>query len=328
VRQLTRRQRRAAIALALVALLFCVFDIAGAPFQNARSGAQGYLGGLYRGTDSVVGPVRRFVQGVPKVNSNTDTISTLRAKVAELERQRATATQDAATAAQLNALQLQATRGGYSVLPARVTAIGPDGGFDWTVVLDAGSSDGIRVDQTVIAGPALVGRVIRVSASSSTVLLAADPRSGVGARNSRDSQIGMVTGKGTSGFTYAALDPNAVAQVGDVLVTGPTGATTYLPGLAIGTVRSVIPQPDGTTVAAVTPAVTATTLDLVGVILLGGRELARPTLSPGPTSVPNAAPAPTLTPTKTLTPKTTPTPTKTPTPTTTPKPSPTPSGTR
>ncbi|MCW2525439.1 MAG: merC [Pseudonocardiales bacterium] len=312
MRQLTRRQRRAAIALALVALLFCVFDIAGAPFENARSGTQGYLGGLYRGTDSVVGPVRRFVQGVPKVNSDTDTISALRAKVAELERQRATATQDAATSAQLTALQLQATRGGYSVLPARVTAIGPDGGFDWTVVLDAGSSDGIRVDQTVIAGPALVGRVIRVSASSSTVLLAADPRSGVGARNSRDAQIGMVTGKGTSGFTYSALDPNAVTKVGDVLVTGPTGATTYLPGLAIGTVRTVVPQPDGTTLSLVTPAITATTLDLVGVILIGGRELARSTLSPGPTSVPNAAPAPTVSPS--------------PAPKTTPKP--TPSGTR
>lgn len=297
MRSLTRRQRRAAVVLALVATFFCALDVAGAPFQGARGGVQGYLGSLYRGTDGVVGPARRWVQAVPHAGSDAATIAALRRRVDDLQRTAAVTAQDKATGKSIQALQMQASRGGYRIAPARVVAIGPAGGFDWTLGLDAGSRDGVRVDQTVLAGPALVGRVVRVSATSSTVLLAADPGSGVGVRDRASSQVGVVTGAGLNSASYSCLDPSAVAAVGDVLVTGPQGGSSYVAGLTVGRITAVTRGNDGSSVARVRPAVSPSTLDVVGVVLIGGRLPARPALQPQKAgSTPTAPTAATSTP--------------------------------
>lgn len=259
-----------------MATLMIATDTIGASYAGARGGVQGFFGALYRGTDYVLGPARRWVAAVPHLGSDTTTIDRLRARVAALERTDSQRGTDAATLAQLAKLQLQATRGGYSVLPARVVAIGPGDGFSWTVTLDAGSADKVKLGQTVIAGAALVGRVIRVSPTSATVLLAADPGSGVGVRDERTGQVGLVTGRGSAGFTYAPLDPNATVRAGDVLVSGPARSSTYIAGLTVGTVTT-----SGTGAVRVTPATSPTSLDLVGVILLGGTAGPRQPLRPG-----------------------------------------------
>ncbi len=280
MRTFTSRQRRAAIALAVVALLFATFDVVGAPFASARGGVQGFFGGLYRGTDSVLGPARTWVAELPHLGSDRATIADQRAQIAALQRAEITRGQTTATAAEVARLQLQANRGGYRVLPAHVIAVGPAGSFDWTVVLDAGSRDGVRVDQTVLSGPNLVGRIVRVSASSATVLLAADPDSGVGVRDQRSKQVGIATGRGLDGYVFTGLNPVLSPQVGDLLVTGPAGQTTYVAGLTVGTVSGVHYRLDATVEATVHPAVVPTTLDLVGVVLVGGAAAPRPVLTP------------------------------------------------
>jgi rod shape-determining protein MreC len=281
MKRLTRRQRRAALALTVVAALFIASDALGASYADARGGVQGFFGALYRGTDSVFTPARRWMQALPHLGQDATTIARLRARVAMLQRQNATLLDAAGSSAQVRQLQLQATRGGYSVLPARVVAIGPGAGFDWTVTLDAGGSDKVKVGQTVIAGPSLVGRVVRVGATSSTVLLAADPGSGVGVRDQRNGQLGVVTGQGSGGFVFRPLDPNASPRVGDVLVSGPARTSTYVPGLTVGTVTSVESAPTGAVTAAVKAAVAPTSLDIVGVVLIGGTSTPRPPLRPG-----------------------------------------------
>ncbi len=281
MRRLTQRQRRAALALTIVALLFVTSDVVGASFSGARSGVQGFFGALYRGSDSVTGPARRWAQALPHIGSDTATIDRLHRQLAELQRTAAQSAQDKSTHDQLAKLQLQATRGGYSVLPARVIAIGPSGGFDWTVTLDIGTADGVKVDQSVIVGASLVGRVLRVSATSTTVLLAADPGSGVGVRDRRTGQLGVATGHGTAGFTFVPLDPRAVPRVGDVLVSGPTGSSTYVSGLTVGTITGVDAGTDGSVRATVRPATSPTALDVVGVVLVGGKAGARTPLHPG-----------------------------------------------
>ena len=134
----------------------------------------------------------------------------------------------------------------------------------------------------MIAGPDLVGRVVRVSSSSSTVLLAADPGSGVGARDLRSHQIGVARGDGANGYRFAGLDPTVAPKVGDVLVSGPAKETTYVPGLTLGTVTSIRHELDGTTQATVRPSVSPTSLDLVGIVLVGGQRAPRPALRPAP----------------------------------------------
>jgi rod shape-determining protein MreC len=279
MRRLTHRQRLAAMVLAVLGLCFITLDLGGGALRSSHTGVRGALGSLYRGTDSVLGPVRRFVQGLPDAGTNKGRIDELVHENAVLRGRIAAAEADRATAARLDRLQLAAGSGAYRILPARVIALGPGQGFDWTVTLDVGGSSGVRVAQSVTDGDGLVGRVLHADASTCVVLLAADPGSGVGVRDLRTGQLGLVTGAGVDGYRLDPLDPAAQPHVGDQLVTGPAGASTYVAGLSVGTVASVRTSGDGSTRSTVRPTTSPTSLDLVGVILAGNDASgARPAL--------------------------------------------------
>lgn len=269
MRRLTRRQRIAATVLAVLALGFITLDLGGSSLTSAHSGVRGELGSLYRGTDAVLGPARRFVQGLPSAGTNQARIGELKQENARLRAQLVQAQADKATRAQLARLQLAAADSGHRILPARVIALGPGQGFDWTVTLDVGTSSGVRAGLTVTDGGGLVGRVLHADRDTSVVLLAADPGSGVGSRDLRSGQVGIATGEGRAGFTFVPLDPEAVVRVGDQLVTGPLGSTSYVAGLAVGTVTAVRTSADGTVRATVRPIAPPSGLDLVGVLLTG-----------------------------------------------------------
>jgi rod shape-determining protein MreC len=261
----------AAIVLAVVAACFVTLDLGGGTLREAHTGVRGTLGSLYRGTDAVVGPARRWVEGVPTAGTNKSRIEELRRQNAVLRGQVAALHTDRRTSGQLAALQRAADGTGSQLLPARVIALGPGQGFDWTITLDAGTHSGIRVGQTVTDGAGLVGRVLDADADSCVVLLAADPGSAVGARDLRTGEVGVVSGHGADGFSFAPLSPDATVRVGDQLATGPTGSTSYVPGILIGTVRSVRTSADGTVTATVQPTASPTAVDLVAVILKTGR---------------------------------------------------------
>jgi rod shape-determining protein MreC len=265
--RLTARQRLAAIVLVVVAACFVTLDVAGSGLDGAHGGVRGALGALYRGTDGVIGPARHFVQGLPTAGSNHDKITRLRRENVALRAQLAADGADTRTRSSLAKLRLAAGAGGYRVLPARAVAVGPGQGFEWTVTLDVGSHDGVRAGQTVTDGVALVGRILHTSATSCVVLLAADPGSGVGARDTRNGELGVATGQGPRGYAFTPLDPAASLRVGDTLRTGPAGGSTYTAGLEIGTITALHASAGAAATADVRPAASPTSVDLVGVIL-------------------------------------------------------------
>ncbi|MGI8677963.1 MAG: rod shape-determining protein MreC [Jatrophihabitans sp.] len=282
MRKLTRRQRLSAIVLTIVALCFLTLDLGGGSLGGAHSGVRGALGSLYRGTDAVLGPARRWVQGVPSAGTHESEIRKLEKQNAQLRGRLDVQRADGHTSAELAKLQRAADGGDHIVLPARVIAYGPGQGFDWTVTIDAGTHDGIRIDQSVTDGAGLVGRVLHADADTAVVLLAADPGSGVGARDVRNNELGVATGDGPHGFVFAPLTPDAAIRIGDVLVTGPSGATSYVVGMSVGTVTAVTTSADGTTRATVRPTSSPTAVDLVGVITSPGTaRAARSPLVPG-----------------------------------------------
>ncbi|HEY2044727.1 MAG TPA: rod shape-determining protein MreC [Jatrophihabitans sp.] len=281
MRTLTRRQRTAAIVLAVIALLFISLDFAGGSLRGARGGVTGALGSLYRGTDGVMGPTRRFIQGVPDVGRNRADIARLQSDNADLRRQLAAATADAGTASQLKKLQLQAATAGLNTMPARVVATGPGSGFQWTVTVDVGSREHVLVGQTVTDGVGLVGRVVAVYPTTSVILLAADPTSGVGVRDTRSGDLLLANGLGSAGLSAASLGDNASVKVGDQLVTGPVGDTTFVSGIAVGTVASVTTTGNGSLRLAVRPSAGQTSLDLIGIVLSSSRGSARTAIGPG-----------------------------------------------
>jgi rod shape-determining protein MreC len=267
VRRLTRRQRISAIVLALIALCFITLDLGGGALGNAHTGVRGTLGSLYRATDALLGPVRRWLEGVPSAGTNQGRIEQLRHDNAQLRGRIAALESDQRTSGELAKLQRAADGSGNELLPARVIAFGPGQGFDWTVTLDVGTHSRVRVGQSVTDGAGLVGRVLHTDAYSAVILLAADPGSGVGVRDLRSGEVGVANGQGTDGFTFTPLRQGAEVRVGDVLETGPTGSTSYVSGLSVGTVSSVRTSADGTVRATVTPTASPTAVDLVAVIL-------------------------------------------------------------
>jgi rod shape-determining protein MreC len=283
MRRLTRRQRVSAIVLSVIALGFITLDLGGGALREAHTGVRGALGSLYRGTDAVLGPLRRWVQGLPSAGTNQARIDQLRADNAQLRGRIGALEADQRTADRLAGLQRAADASGHRLLPARVIAYGPGQGFDWTVTLDVGTRSGVHVGQTVTDGAGLVGRVLHADSDSSVVLLAADPGSGVGVRDLRTGELGVANGQGADGFSFLPLRPDAQVHVGDRLETGPTGSSSYVANVSVGTVSSVRTSADGTVRATARPTASPTSVDIVAVIVVGPAGIAerQPVVSSG-----------------------------------------------
>ena len=86
---------------------------------------------------------------------------------------------------------------GSALVPARVVALGSRQSQSFTVTIDAGSDAGVGPDMTVVNNDGLVGRVLRVTRSTATVLLIVDPDSTVGGRVGSSMEIGFVNGSGS-----------------------------------------------------------------------------------------------------------------------------------
>ena len=76
---------------------FVALDLTGSSLSEAHAGGRGLLGTLYRGTDSVLGPVRRYVQALPDAAHNSARVSPLENENAKLQAQLAANAQDKST---------------------------------------------------------------------------------------------------------------------------------------------------------------------------------------------------------------------------------------
>jgi len=165
---------------------------------------------------------------------------------------------------------------GYSLVPARVVALGPSQSFSRTVTIDAESKAGLRPDLTVVNDDGLVGRVLRVTRTTATVLLIVDADSVVGGRVGRSMEVGFVTGRGVLGgdgrLDLELVDDTAIPGKGDAVVTwGSQGGGPYVSGVPIGEVTTVYSSLRETAQRAVVdPYVDFGALDLVGVVVPSG----------------------------------------------------------
>ncbi|GAB4570779.1 MAG: hypothetical protein Kow0077_05760 [Anaerolineae bacterium] len=109
--------------------------------------------------------------------------------------------------------------------------------FTRVVFINRGARDGLTEGMPVVTENGLVGRVIRVSANASQVLLITDPNSAVNARMLNSRAEGSVIGQ-SSGLRMTYIDLNAVIQVGDTVITSGLGGN-FPEGIIIGQVTSI-----------------------------------------------------------------------------------------
>lgn len=130
-----------------------------------------------------------------------------------------------------------------SQIPGRAIGarvIGRDGS-QWfaVIILDRGSQDGVRRNDSVVAADGLVGRVMAVARTTSQVLLISDARSAVGVILQRSREVGVLEGQGRELLRLKYVSRAREIAVGDVVVT--SGQAGVFPrGIPIGTISAVL----------------------------------------------------------------------------------------
>jgi rod shape-determining protein MreC len=273
----TVRRRRAVLALLVVLSLILL----SAYFGEAPSGG---LHSVQRGFLTVVAPIQ---DGANKALKPVRDLfgwfgSTLKAKEqnAELRKQLATVRQELTTKQsdegsyrellKLYHLDTALSLADYRPLTATVIYQSPNVWYS-TIVIDHGSSAGVRVNDPVIADGALIGKVTRVVSDGALVSLITDSEVEVSAKISATGEPGMVQPEvGEPGRLLMQYLPSTSSVVpGDYVVTSGTisskGESLFPKGIPIGQVISTSEQ-SGFKSVEVSPLADLHGLDVVQVL--------------------------------------------------------------
>jgi rod shape-determining protein MreC len=241
------------------------------PLQRGATAATGWV----RGKFTVLLEMNRLQQENMELREQIGRLSQ------ENRRLRLADEENAALSALLNISQR------YAPLPTEGAVIVGKDTNDWysSFTIDKGSNHGLKRNMAVLGDFGLLGRVETVYPGSAYVITLIDHRFAVAVKNVRTEDIGVLKGdvrlmrQGLCRMEYIS---GAEAQImpGDEIVTSAHGSM-FPPGILVGNVLSVEPNPDGLTMyAVVQPAATInrieTVLVVTGQLDGGGEEPATP----------------------------------------------------
>lgn len=281
------RSRLLLVILLVTSLFFITLDLRGSgATKSSRSLTQTILAPIQKGVADIFSPLGRFLSDIKNFPGEKNKVAALESENAKLKSQALINKDVAGQLKQLKGVLDLAGRGGYQTISARV--IGHGSAFSQTVTIDAGSTDHITVDKTVISENGLVGVVKSVEAHSAIVLLMSDPAFKVGVRIARNQSIGVLTGTGGNTFSLQLLDPAGDIQNGDTLFSnGSDSNRPFIPGVPVGVVTSV----DHTS-ATLTQTATVKSYSDLGNIGVVSVVISAPTTAPKQAI--NPTPAPTV----------------------------------
>lgn len=273
----SRRPSRTVLVLLLLASFTIItLDARGgeaSPVEPLRSAAGEVFGPIEQVTTTAVRPFVAVPEFFRTTGGLRQDVARLEAENSRLRGQVENTALDRNRAAELDGLLATSKRTGYALVPARMVAVGPAQTFSRTVTIDAGRSAGITADMTVLNNDGLVGRVVRTTRTTATVLLIVDRESVVGGRVGSSMEVGFLRGRGDvageSGLDLDLADSTVAPTENDVISTwGSRSGAPYVSGVPIGRVASVQSSPRQLSAQAVIePFVDFTALDLVGVVV-------------------------------------------------------------
>jgi len=275
-RQRALRRRIVVVTLVVlsVALLTVYFrEPSNGPVHRVEATAMHVVSPLQSGTARVIQPFRSGWNWVSNLFSAQSQNRTLRRQVQQLRSQLAQELVAQQQAAELKGIATMMHK--YQVFPqgtrfaqARVIARSPTVWYS-TVTIDAGSDQGVRMNDAVVNGQGLVGRVTAVTPAASEVTLITDQDSYVDAMTEPNGAAqGIVAGSVTGDVTMQYVDRSEKVVAGQVVVTSGMKGSIFARGIPIGQVSAVAQQDvELYQSISVTPWVDFHTLDLVMVVL-------------------------------------------------------------
>ena len=198
------------------------------PVQQFFSNIGSSIGGFF----SFIGDMKEFQSENLELK---DKVSSLESDVREL----ASLKQENERLRQL--LALSEREAGRDMVGCKVIAKDP-GNWFYTFTIDKGSEAGLAVDDTVISGQGLVGRITELGSGWARVLSIIDVESSVGALVSRTQDLAIVDGElslsnnGQCRLSYVTKGADLV--IGDAVVTSGLGGV-YPDGILIGTISEI-----------------------------------------------------------------------------------------
>jgi rod shape-determining protein MreC len=267
----TRSTRVLVVTLITASLVTITIDYkqgSSGPLAAAGRGAKTMIAPMQDAVATVFRPVSRFFSSLAHLPS-------LRAENDRLQRQLAQFRTEALQNADYRVLiqgfeklfQVQSTLLIHQdTTGAAVIATG--GNFEWTITINKGSGEGVALDDAVVAASGLVGHVVEVTPTASTVQLVVDPDSSVAARVQVSRESGLLYGRGADSMILKDITAGTPVQTNEGVETAGYQNGLYPPGIPIGTVSSVQHLPGELTENVfVRPAVDFSTLDFVLVVL-------------------------------------------------------------
>lgn len=267
------------VALVLASVCLITLDYHGgsdSPMETAREAVGEVFGPVEAASAAVVRPFVAVPEWFESRAELRHDVAQLQAENSELASQVARAGIDRHRLAEYDALTATAEQTGRALVPARVIAMGPAQAFSSTVTIDAGARAGLTPDLTVVNADGLVGRVLRVTRTTATVLLILDAESVVGGRVGSSMELGFLRGRGVlddgGRLDLELVDQQVIPARDDVVLTwGSRDGAPYVAGVPVGRVTQVFSSVrDSSKRAVIAPYVDFTSLDVVGVVVPSG----------------------------------------------------------
>ena len=282
-----RSTRLLVISLVMASLLVITVDYRGGtsgPFEVAGRALQTVVGTLQSGVSKVLQPIGSFFSGLVHIGSLQAENHRLQQEIQDLREKAQQDTSLRRLNDEFQALyKLQQT---YGLQGVAATVIGQSvNNFQWSVSINRGSGDGIKIDMPVVAGDGLVGHVVQVTSNTSVVLLVLDPDSFVDGRLSSSGVTGGVQGERNQDLQMSLVPPDTKVFPGEQVVTSGYQSGLYPPEIPIGSVSHVYIQDGGLNkLITIRPAVDFSALEIVLVVT---GYLAPTTRTPPPSPTPS-----------------------------------------
>jgi rod shape-determining protein MreC len=250
------RRRRAVLVVLIVAclvLLSSTFDSSGGPVGGLAKGVASALGPLEDGASRALKPARDLINWFDETFQARGDNADLKAELAQVRAELAKRQSAVAENKQLRklvGLDQSGVTAGYKQVTGRIIGRSPTVWYS-TVVVDLGSGDGVRVNDPVVTGDGLVGRVSQTTGATSAVTLITDHRSAVSAQALRDGTQGVVEPEAGDPNTLLLdfIQNDAKVRQGDILVTAGWSSdaisSAYPYGIPIGRVTQATPGDQG-----------------------------------------------------------------------------------
>src|SRR5580698_2825032 len=194
----------------------------------------------------------------------------LQEQIARLRLEQAALSEDAIQGHRLQALLDFQQHYVSNTVPAQV--IGTSGSdLSRVLYIDKGSKDGLKPDQAVITPDGIVGKLRDVFPHTSQVLLINDQTSGAGVLLASTRIRGILRGSATGRIQITNLTQDSRIKPGEQVLTSG-GDQVYPRGLKVGTIESIVPDPDHQPYTLITLRPAANLFQLEEVLIITGTQ--------------------------------------------------------